>query len=468
MRIRARLNIIVLSILASSLIVGGVVSTFSARQGMTRLAMQHLAFKAEEVHKFAANQWDVLVSNGLADIPMFRDAAQEAIHSYALSMIRAEGEMVMALERDGGLVFSTMEDRMDSRETAAWSEALARSETGWLKFSIGGMEHVGYTFHFEPFDWFVVTSLLSSLFHAEVDELTGRMLLILLVTLLVSAAVMFALAGSMTRPIVALADGMRGVTESRDFKRSLAIETDDEIASAARAFNAMTRELDTTYRRLQEIALGEAEARVEIHDREIEALLVIGRASEYNDQETGLHIVRVGLYTMLLAHQLIGDAGQRRLLYQAAPLHDLGKIAVPHSILQKPGRLTEEEHLIMQTHTTAGHRILKDSRSPSLKAGAVIALTHHERFDGGGYPAGLRGTAIPLFSRILAVADVFDALTSRRPYKEAWMFDSAMELVARERGGQFDPKIADIFLAHRAEVAGIFNMEEPNELPVTF
>ena len=163
----------------------------------------------------------------------------------------------------------------------------------------------------------------------------------------------------------------------------------------------------------------------------------------------------MGLYTKLLAGFFYRDESERRIIYYAAPLHDIGKIGIPDSILLKTGPLSPEEFEIMKTHTTIGYSILKESKNPNLLMGASIALAHHERYDGKGYPLGLKAGEIPLCGRIVAVIDVFDALCSKRPYKEAWPVEKAFEHLAEERGRQFDPEIVDAFLAHRLEITEI-------------
>jgi HD-GYP domain-containing protein (c-di-GMP phosphodiesterase class II) len=149
------------------------------------------------------------------------------------------------------------------------------------------------------------------------------------------------------------------------------------------------------------------------------------------------------------------DERLRQHIAYAAPLHDIGKLGIPESILLKGGALTPEEWEIIHTHTTIGHRILADGRSMYLTMGASIALKHHERFDGSGYPRRLAGAAIPIEGRILAVADVFDALISPRPYKPAWDLDTAFSHVAKHRGTMFDPAVVDAFLKRRADIAAI-------------
>ena len=192
--------------------------------------------------------------------------------------------------------------------------------------------------------------------------------------------------------------------------------------------------------------------------REFETLIVLGNAAEHKDPETGNHVSRVAHYSRLLAMLMGEDEENQEIILHASPLHDVGKIGIPDSILLKPGKLDSDEWEKMKAHTSMGYEILKNTGSPFLKAGSVIAKTHHERYDGNGYPEGLNGEEIPLFGRIVAVADVFDALMTKRPYKDPWPFDKAVELVKEERGRQFDPNIVDLFLKNMHRVKKIANI----------
>lgn len=199
------------------------------------------------------------------------------------------------------------------------------------------------------------------------------------------------------------------------------------------------------------------EAIGEILLREYEALYVLGKASEYKDQETGAHIARVAHYSRMIA-RLIGQPELAQdALFHASALHDVGKLGIPDSILLKTGPLDQGEISVMRLHTINGHRMLESSKSSYLLTGALIALTHHERYDGQGYPMGIAGQDIPLFGRIVSVADVFDALTTKRPYKKAWSVEEALSLLERERGHQFDPLLVDVFVNNEAQVRSIFN-----------
>ncbi|MBN2041012.1 MAG: response regulator [Spirochaetes bacterium] len=192
--------------------------------------------------------------------------------------------------------------------------------------------------------------------------------------------------------------------------------------------------------------------------REFETLIILGNAAEYKDPETGNHVSRVAHYSRMLAMSLGMSEQDQDNIYYASPLHDVGKIGIPDSILLKPGKLTQEEWETMQTHPTIGYEMLKGSESPFLKTGAIIAKTHHEKYDGSGYPEGLKGEEIHLFGRIVAIADVFDALMTKRPYKEPWEFDKALQYVSDEKGKHFDPEVADHFVRNVAGVQKISNI----------
>lgn len=189
---------------------------------------------------------------------------------------------------------------------------------------------------------------------------------------------------------------------------------------------------------------------IEAREREIIALLM--RAAEHRDTDTGNHVARVSAYTGIIAARLGFDPAAVRALQLAASMHDVGKIGVPDAILLKPGPLTAEERLEMQAHAERGRRILEGSTSDVVRLAAEIAASHHERWDGQGYPAGLAGEAIPLPGRIVAVADVFDALVSERPYKQAWPLERAKAFLGEQAGQHFDPACVAAFLEGWDEV----------------
>ena len=187
----------------------------------------------------------------------------------------------------------------------------------------------------------------------------------------------------------------------------------------------------------------------ELEDSQKEMIYVLTELMEANSDETGRHIRRVAEYSRLLAHYHPNITEEdAQVIFHAAPMHDIGKIAIPHEILHKPGRLTEEEFNIMKTHTTRAHDFLKISDRKFIKAANVIAMQHHEKWDGSGYPKGLVGEDIHPYARIVALADVFDALTHKRVYKDAWTVDEAVEYIAQHKNTQFDPVLVELFLEH--------------------
>ncbi|WP_342151991.1 HD domain-containing phosphohydrolase [Methylorubrum sp. SB2] len=187
-------------------------------------------------------------------------------------------------------------------------------------------------------------------------------------------------------------------------------------------------------------------------DREAEIIFRLSLAVEYRDNDTGGHTYRVARYSALLAEELGLPPAACRSIFLAAPLHDVGKVAVPDAVLLKAGRLDPGEFAVIREHAAIGERILGGSTSDLIQLAAEIAGAHHERWDGKGYPRGLRGRLIPLPARIVAIADVFDALTTVRPYKTALTEDEAFAYIASERGGHFDPTCVDAFLAARRKI----------------
>jgi HD-GYP domain-containing protein (c-di-GMP phosphodiesterase class II) len=190
----------------------------------------------------------------------------------------------------------------------------------------------------------------------------------------------------------------------------------------------------------------------EISQRERETVFRLSKAAEYRDRETGAHILRMAHYSQLIARGLGLSVADQELILEAAPMHDIGKVGITDNILLMPGKLNGDEFEMMKQHALYGYEILKESSSQILQAGAAIARGHHEKFDGSGYPYGLMGEDIPIFSRIVAVADVFDALTSERPYKKAWTLDAAADFLSANAGTHFDPACVITFFDHWDEV----------------
>lgn len=193
----------------------------------------------------------------------------------------------------------------------------------------------------------------------------------------------------------------------------------------------------------------------EIHERELETLAKLAKAGEFRDKTTGNHLMRMAKYCALIGHNLGLGSETVHVLEVAAPMHDIGKIGIPDSVLLKAGPLTPAEQEVMRAHPRIGYDILKGSPSKYLSMGAIIALGHHEKFDGTGYPNGLHAEDIPVVARVVAVADVFDALVNERPYKHAWSMAEAIEHVRSQRAKHFDPNCVDAFFADMGKIEGI-------------
>jgi len=199
-------------------------------------------------------------------------------------------------------------------------------------------------------------------------------------------------------------------------------------------------------------------ATTDLMAREKEMVLRLSKAAEHRDPETGQHLLRMANYSRLIARELKLTEAEQELVLQAAPMHDIGKVATPDAILLKQGKLTDDEFSIMKLHAETGYSILRDSDSLLIRTAATMALRHHEKFDGGGYPDGLKGEEIPLYARIVAVADVFDALTSARPYKKAWSLEDATQFLKAQSGSHFDPQCVDAFFLAWDDVLKIHAM----------
>ena len=197
-----------------------------------------------------------------------------------------------------------------------------------------------------------------------------------------------------------------------------------------------------------------------------DVVFMLGEAGHYNDNETGVHIWRMAAYAKVLALGMGWRTADAELLELAAPMHDTGKIGIPDAILSKPGELDNLEWAIMRRHSQIGYDILSKSAAPIFRLAAEIALCHHEHWDGGGYPRGLRGKAIPEAARIIAVADVFDALTMHRPYKTAWPVEKALALITADAGTHFDPDVVNCFLTYQSTILAICAAWERKELSI--
>ncbi len=243
--------------------------------------------------------------------------------------------------------------------------------------------------------------------------------------------------------------------------------SEGKIIGAYQAINKMTPEGKFLPRDIEYLypcaasysgkALEAAQHNYEIEQTQKEIIYVMGEIGEAGRKETGNHVKRVAEYSRLLALKSGLAENEAELIKMASPMHDIGKVGISDAILMKPGKLTDEEFAVMKTHTEIGFNLLKSSQRRIIKAAAVIAHQHHEKWNGNGYPQGLKGEKIHIYGRITAVADVFDALASDRCYKKAWQLDRIINLFKEERGNQFDPKLVDVFLENLDEMLVIKN-----------
>ncbi len=244
------------------------------------------------------------------------------------------------------------------------------------------------------------------------------------------------------------------ISEIEDLKKDFQLTTDKLIKDVRRQDKIMARsdkrqqqEYDELQVKLEEIkALSK-----EIEETQREVVFTMGAIGESRSKETGNHVKRVAQYSKLLALYYGLDENEAEMLKQASPMHDIGKVAIPDAVLNKPGRFDEEERRVMDTHAALGYEMLKHSNRPLLKCAAIVAYEHHEKWNGKGYPKKLKGEDIHIYGRITALADVFDALGSDRCYKKAWNDEKIFKLFREEKGEHFDPNLIDIFFDHLTE-----------------
>ena len=231
-----------------------------------------------------------------------------------------------------------------------------------------------------------------------------------------------------------------------DFSSRLKYDGNDEVDKIKSLVNTLKDKLEDNYKYLEKLKLEkESFLEKEIEDTQKEVVFKMGAIGETRSKETGNHVKRVAEYSKILALEYGLSESDAEVLKQASPMHDIGKVGIPDNILNKPGKLDKDEIEIMKTHSDLGYEMLKGSSRPLLKVAAILAHEHHEKWDGSGYPRGLKGEDINIYGRITAIADVFDALGSNRCYKKAWDDERVFELFRKQRGKHFDPKLVDIF-----------------------
>jgi len=238
--------------------------------------------------------------------------------------------------------------------------------------------------------------------------------------------------------------------KSGDFTHPLNIVRFDELGEISHAIDTMRLSIKRGIEEIENLT-------DEIIDTQKEVVYTMGSIAETRSKETGNHVKRVAAYSELLALKAGLHPDEASLLRLASPMHDIGKVAIPDHILNKPGKLSEDEFVIMKTHAELGYEMLKHSHRDILKAAAVVAYEHHEKYDGSGYPRGIKGEDIHIYGRITAVADVFDALGSARVYKKAWEDEKIFELLRDQSGRHFDPHLIHLFFEHFEEIDAIRN-----------
>lgn len=256
------------------------------------------------------------------------------------------------------------------------------------------------------------------------------------------------IATHLIRPIITLSNTAKKITLTHDYTQQVHIKRDDEVGELSHAFNTMIGGMDQALNEITDL-------NQEIEETQREVVFTMGAIGESRSKETGNHVKRVAEYSKLLALYCGLSEEEAEMLKQASPMHDIGKVAIPDAVLNKPGRFDEEERRIMDTHAALGYEMLKHSHRPLLQAAAIVAHEHHEKWDGTGYPRGLVAEAIHIYGRITALADVFDALGSERIYKKAWDDERIFSLFREERGKHFDPQLIDIFFDHLEEFFAI-------------
>ncbi len=455
--LRTKALMIILPVIVSSLVISNYLAKDAFEKTLNNAGMQFMAYKTGQLRKYADMQWGFLLENKFDKDQVYLNAMRQAVLSYSMGMAEEGSEAVLSVTGDAVIDISTEKLDIKPDEKKELEKIIHEKKEGWVGINLGGQAWVGYVFYYQPLDWYVFILEKKSNFYSMMNKAGRQQTLINALSILISGIVIVIFINYLTNPIKKIADKITSIKSIDDISSEIEIVYPDEIGKLAFEFNKMNRRLVKSYTRLKTIAIREAAANREISLRELETLNVLSRTSDYKDPETGAHIARVAHYSKMLASFLGVDDENLDIIYYASPLHDIGKIGIPDAILLKPAKLTESEFEIIKTHTTIAYNILNNTRSKYLKAGAEIAISHHEKYDGTGYPKGLKGEEIPLPGRIVAIADVFDALTTSRPYKEPWPIGKAVEYMETQYGKHFDPAILKLFLDNLETVKKIYN-----------
>ncbi len=439
-----RILILILPIVVGSLLVGGLFNGVYADRGVKKAMRRLMVYKSQDLHRYATSQWELLLENGLQGDLAYLESLRTSVRSYSITMLREDSEWILAVDEDGQIVFS-VGPTVDEDIIRADINGLVPMDSNeiWIDTSFGGEFRIGYGLKIPALGWTVfITDERQNYYGDLTNQQVNYIAMAAFSALLCSLSIIYFVRRAMT-PLKSVISEMGNIINTRDFSRRVEPFQHDEIGELASEFNLMSEYLDR--------------AGVEVKSREQETLDVLSKASDLKDPETDKHTTRVGLYASLLS-ELRGDtADEIDMIRWAAPLHDVGKLGTPDKLLLKTGRLTDSERQEMMTHAQMGHDILIGFKSPMLRAGAAIAISHHERWNGTGYPNGLKGDEIPITGRITGLVDVFDALTTERPYKEAWTPQEAFDLIKKNSGSDFDPEIVEMFVDRFDRILEIFN-----------
>ena len=458
-RLRFRLYLTIIPLVCAVVLLSGVLTSLESRTALTRLANRHMAYKAEQLRDYVYSEWSALQELGLETQSSYREAMKDSFRTYAASLLRSKTESIIAFDSEGKVVMQV--DPEGSPGDSDGTEQPARQvgaqlQPGWFTETVLGEARVGVAFEVKPFGWTVAVMEKRSAFFSDIQNIRRIHLFIFIAAVAVAAGLIYIFVGHVVGPVERLTDTIGAISATMDLSRRAQVEFGDEIGVLAQKFNTMIATLQSNYEQLQKTSRAEEEARKTALQREAETLLLLGRISDFRDEETGEHLRRIGTLSQLFARLLGYDETQQELIRYSSPLHDIGKIGIPDAILLKPGKLDAEEYRSIQQHTVLGYELLKDTDSIYLMEGARIAFTHHEKWDGSGYPRGLSGEDIPIFGRIVGLVDVFDALTSDRPYKRAWSYEETLDFIRDQRGAHFDPQLVDLFESHFNEFQALF------------
>ncbi|BFU77785.1 hypothetical protein ALC152_10000 [Arcobacter sp. 15-2] len=350
--------------------------------------------------------------------------------SYRLSALKKiDGLILFDTQKNPIFKYGNIEE-LERKQTNILNAKTIFTDTNLLIKN--NLEAENYTFGY------TLININLSQYKEKHKEITTTILLIFPFTLLLGLIISIFLSKNYTRPFSRLLEAMKKSDPTKNRITIVQTSAKNEIRELFDEFNMQMEQINHSSKEIR--LLNE-----EIEDTQKEVVFTMGAIGESRSKETGNHVKRVAQYSKLLALYYGLSEEEAELLKQASPMHDIGKVAIPDAILNKPGRFDEEERRVMDTHAKLGYEMLKNSHRPLLQLAATVAYEHHEKWDGSGYPRKLQGEDIHIAGRITAVADVFDALGSDRVYKKAWDDERIFNLFKEEKGKHFDPKLVDIF-----------------------